>query len=87
MYMRKIATLFSMLMLFGVLGFSQNRTITGTVSDENKFITCRKLWIALAQSQKELGINISEEQIQNMKKYQSLIRIYVKYIIDITTSL
>lgn len=32
--MRKIASLFTMLMLFSVLAFSQNRTITGTVTDE-----------------------------------------------------
>lgn len=33
--MRKIATLFTMLMLCGVLAFSQSRTISGTVTDEN----------------------------------------------------
>ena len=33
--MRKIASLFTMLMLFSVLAFGQNRTITGTVVDEN----------------------------------------------------
>ena len=33
--MRKIASLFTMLMLFSVLAFAQNRTITGTVVDEN----------------------------------------------------
>ncbi|MBP9562618.1 MAG: adenylosuccinate lyase, partial [Acetoanaerobium sp.] len=36
-------------------------------SDENKFKTWRKLWIALAESQKELGLNIDDNQIQNMK--------------------
>ncbi len=40
-------------------------------SDENKFITWRKLWIALAESQKELGLNINEKQIQSMKDFQS----------------
>jgi TonB-dependent SusC/RagA subfamily outer membrane receptor len=33
--MRKFATLFAMLMLFAGLAFGQNRTITGTVTDEN----------------------------------------------------
>jgi hypothetical protein len=33
--MRKIASLFTMLMLTAVLAFGQNRTITGTVVDEN----------------------------------------------------
>ncbi|MBK9379757.1 MAG: SusC/RagA family TonB-linked outer membrane protein [Chitinophagaceae bacterium] len=32
--MRKIASLFTMLMLFSALAFGQNRTITGTVTDE-----------------------------------------------------
>jgi TonB-linked SusC/RagA family outer membrane protein len=32
--MRKIASLFTMLMLFSALAFAQNRTITGTVNDE-----------------------------------------------------
>ena len=36
-------------------------------SDDNKFSTWRKLWIALAESQKELGLNISDEQIHEMK--------------------
>ncbi|MDK2803213.1 MAG: adenylosuccinate lyase [Peptostreptococcaceae bacterium] len=40
-------------------------------SDENKFKTWRKLWIALAESQKELGLNIDDNQIQNMKDFQS----------------
>ncbi|MEO6868663.1 MAG: SusC/RagA family TonB-linked outer membrane protein [Ginsengibacter sp.] len=33
--MRKIATLFTMLMLSGVLAFSQGRTVTGTVKDDS----------------------------------------------------
>ncbi|MDR2699887.1 MAG: adenylosuccinate lyase [Nitrososphaerota archaeon] len=36
-------------------------------SDDNKFSTWRKLWVALAESQKELGLGISEEQINEMK--------------------
>lgn len=32
-----------------------------------KFTTWRKLWIALAESEKELGLNISDEQIEEMK--------------------
>lgn len=39
-------------------------------SDDNKFSTWRKLWIALAESEKELGIpNISDEQIDEMKAH------------------
>ena len=36
-------------------------------SDDNKFTTWRKLWIALAESQKELGLDIREEQINELK--------------------
>src|SRR6056297_1407972 len=36
-------------------------------SPYNKFRTWRTLWIAVAESQKELGLNISEEQISEMK--------------------
>ncbi|MDP0488229.1 MAG: adenylosuccinate lyase [Fusobacterium sp. JB021] len=39
-------------------------------SQDNKFKTWRKLWIALAETEKELGLNITEEQINEMKKYQ-----------------
>ena len=38
-------------------------------SDDFKFSTWRSLWIALAESQKELGISISDEQIQEMKAH------------------
>ncbi|GAB6018681.1 hypothetical protein CHUAL_000357 [Chamberlinius hualienensis] len=36
-------------------------------SDEKKFSTWRKLWIYLAKSQKKLGVNISDEQIEEME--------------------
>lgn len=39
-------------------------------SDDNKFSTWRKLWIALAESEMELGIpNITAEQIDEMKSH------------------
>lgn len=37
-------------------------------SDEKKFKTWRKLWIALAESEKELGLNITDEQIYELKE-------------------
>jgi adenylosuccinate lyase len=36
-------------------------------SPDKKFSTWRKLWVALAESQKELGLNISDRQIEVMK--------------------
>ncbi|MGX8835131.1 adenylosuccinate lyase [Amedibacillus sp. YH-ame6] len=39
-------------------------------SQEKKFRTWRKLWIALAQSEKELGLSISEEQIKELIAHQ-----------------
>ncbi len=39
-------------------------------SPDYKFKTWRKLWIALAETEKELGLNITDEQIAEMKKYQ-----------------
>lgn len=38
-------------------------------SDNQKYGLWRKLWIALAESEKELGLNITEEQIEDLKKY------------------
>ena len=38
-------------------------------SDKNRFTLWRKLWIALAESEKELGLNITQQQIDDMKKY------------------
>ena len=38
-------------------------------SDEKRFKLWRKLWIALAESEMELGLNISKAQIDEMKKY------------------
>ena len=38
-------------------------------SDDNKFSTWRRLWVALAESQRELGLDISVEQISEMKAH------------------
>ena len=37
-------------------------------SPDMKFKTWRKLWIALAEAEKELGLNITEAQIEQLKK-------------------
>ncbi len=39
-------------------------------SPDMKFKTWRKLWIALAEAEKELGLNITEEQIKELKAHQ-----------------
>lgn len=39
-------------------------------SQDNKFRTWRKLWIALAETEHELGLNITEEQIEELKAHQ-----------------
>lgn len=36
-------------------------------SDDMKFKTWRRLWVALAEGEKELGLNITEEQIEELK--------------------
>jgi adenylosuccinate lyase len=38
-------------------------------SEENKFRLWRKLWIALAESEKEAGLAITEGQVAELKKY------------------
>lgn len=40
-------------------------------SAEKKFTTWRKLWIALAEAEKELGLEITEEQIEELKSQVS----------------
>ncbi len=38
-------------------------------SDDSKYSTWRKLWIALAETEKEIGIDITDEQINEMKQH------------------
>ena len=38
-------------------------------SNDSKYTTWRKLWVALAETEKELGINITDEQIEEMKAH------------------
>ena len=39
-------------------------------SPDKKFRTWRKLWIALAETEKELGLDITDEQIKELKAHQ-----------------
>lgn len=38
-------------------------------SPDKKFKTWRKLWIALAEAEKELGLDITDEQIAELKQF------------------
>ena len=38
-------------------------------SEEKKFKTWRKLWVTLAETQHELGLNVTHEQVEELKKY------------------
>ena len=45
------------------------RTMQHIYSDDNKFSTWRRLWIALAESEQELGLNITDEQLDEMRAH------------------
>ncbi|XOQ44484.1 MAG: hypothetical protein ACFWTN_08600 [Clostridium sp.] len=47
-----------------------SREMSYLFSPEKKFRTWRRLWIALAQAEKELGLNITQEQIDEMIAHQ-----------------
>ncbi len=46
-----------------------SQKMSAIFSDDTKFRLWRKLWIALAESEKELGLNITDAQIAEMKRY------------------
>jgi len=46
-----------------------SKAMSFVFSPDNKFMTWRKLWIALAKAEKELGLEISEEQIREMEQH------------------
>ena len=46
-----------------------SREIQYLFSDNNKFRTWRRLWIALAEAERELGLHITEEQIDELKAH------------------
>ena len=47
-----------------------SKEMQGIFSENFKFRTWRKLWIALAKAEKELGLAITDEQIAQMEKYR-----------------
>ena len=46
-----------------------SREMQRIFSPDNKFSTWRRLWIALAESEKELGLAITDAQIEEMKQH------------------
>ncbi|MDR0426558.1 MAG: adenylosuccinate lyase [Clostridiales bacterium] len=47
------------------------REMSRIFSDDNRFSLWRKLWIALAESERELGLPITEGQLAEMRRYQN----------------
>ena len=47
--------------------------------DQKKFSTWRQLWTWLAEAERELGLDISEEQIEQMRGKINVIDFEVKY--------
>ncbi|MFW5780318.1 MAG: adenylosuccinate lyase [Bacillota bacterium] len=43
------------------------KQMSGIFSEQNRITLFRQLWIALAESQRELGLNITKQQISSMK--------------------
>lgn len=46
-----------------------SKEMSTVFSHDTKFKTWRRLWIALAESEKELGLSITDDQIQEMRAY------------------
>lgn len=46
-----------------------SRAMAENFSDDTKFRLWRRLWIALAESEHELGLNITQAQVDELKKY------------------
>ena len=48
-----------------------SKEMSGNFSPDVKFRMWRKIWIALAEAEKEIGLEISAEQIEELKKFQN----------------
>ena len=46
-----------------------SREMQYILSPDKQFRTWRRLWIALAETEKELGLNITDEQIEELKSH------------------
>ncbi len=54
-----------------------SREMAYLFSDEKKFTTWRDLWVALAEAERELGLPITEEQIEELRKNQNNLNLEV----------
>ena len=45
------------------------RTMQHIYSDDNKFSTWRRLWVALAESEQELGLPITDAQLEQLRAH------------------
>jgi len=48
-----------------------SKEMSGNFSPDVKFRMWRKIWIALAEAEKEIGLEITDEQIEELKKFQN----------------
>ena len=46
-----------------------SRDMAEVFSDDNKFKTWRRLWVALAECEKAMGLDITDEQITELKQH------------------
>jgi adenylosuccinate lyase len=50
-----------------------SREMAEIFSDDSKFRTWRRCWVALAEAQRELGLPVSDKQIQELRSFQDRI--------------
>ena len=47
-----------------------SKEMQALLSPDKKFKTWRRLWVALAEAEMELGLDISQDQVDELKSYQ-----------------
>ncbi|OGG56919.1 MAG: adenylosuccinate lyase [Candidatus Handelsmanbacteria bacterium RIFCSPLOWO2_12_FULL_64_10] len=47
-----------------------SREMSACFSDRKKFTTWRRLWVALAEAEQELGLRVTDEQIAELRRFQ-----------------
>lgn len=54
-----------------------SREMASLWGDERRFCTWRQLWVALAETEQELGLAVSEHQVAELRKFQSELNLEV----------